>query len=247
MEPPVIYEPRTYRSFETQARFKTFRVVIETSDLYVKAHSNLEKETEQLVRKGRAQLEWAIAKRREFLTSLVPVDEDPSYAPVPLRMIRAAKKAGTGPMAAVAGAIAEFVGRELCQLSPEVIVENGGDIFLNVQDPVIIGIFAGESPFSGRIGLKVDATAIPLGVCTSSAKVGPSLSLGSAHAATIVSSDVALADAVATGLGNRVHRESDLKTAVEWALAVPGVLGALAVLGDKIAAQGELELVSIPE
>ncbi|MBI5248541.1 MAG: UPF0280 family protein [Desulfomonile tiedjei] len=247
MEPPVIYEPRTYRSFDKHERFKAFRVVIETSDLYVKAHSRLEKETEELIRKGRAQVEWAVAKRPEFLTSLVPVDEDPSDAPVVLRMIRAGKKAGTGPMAAVAGAIAEFVGRELCLLSPEVIVENGGDIFLNVQAPVVIGLYAGKSPFSGRVGLKVDATAIPMGICTSSAKVGPSLSLGSADAATIVSPDVALADAVATGLGNRIHRESDLKAAVEWALGVPGVVGALAILGDKIAAQGDLELVSIPE
>jgi uncharacterized protein len=247
MDAPVIFEPRTYRDFDDHERFKTFRVVIETSDLYVKAHSNLEKETKELVTKGRAQVEWAIGKRREFLTSLVPVEEDPSDGPVALSMIRAGKKAGTGPMAAVAGAIAEFVGRELCRLSPEVIVENGGDIFLHVQAPVVVGLFAGKSPFSGRIGLKVDATAIPLGICTSSAKVGPSLSLGVADAATIISRDVALADAVATGLGNRVHKHSDLKAAVEWALGVPGVDAALAILGDKIAALGELELVSIPE
>ncbi len=247
MEPPVIYEPRTYRNYGDHDRFKSFRVVIETSDLYVKAHSNLEKETKRLIKEGRAQVEWAIAKRHEFLTSLVPVDEDPSDAPVPLRMIKAAKKAGTGPMAAVAGAIAEFVGRELGKFSPEVIVENGGDIFLNVQAPVVVGLFAGASPFSGRVGLKVDATAIPLGICTSSAKVGPSLSLGAADAATIISADAALADAVATGLGNRVHKHSDLRSAVEWAMSVPGVVGALAILGDKIAAQGDLELVSIPE
>jgi uncharacterized protein len=244
---PVIHEPRTYRSFGDHERFKSFRVVIETSDLYVKAHSNLTKDTEQLIRKCRTQVEWAIAKREEFLTSLVPVDEGLSDGPVVLRMIMAAKKAGTGPMAAVAGAIAEFVGRELCRLSPEVIVENGGDIFLSVQAPVTVGLFAGESPFSGRVGLKVEATAIPLGICTSSAKVGPSLSLGTADAATVISPDVALADAVATGLGNRVHKHSDLKSAVEWALSIPGVIGALAVMGDKIAAQGDLELVSIPE
>jgi ApbE superfamily uncharacterized protein (UPF0280 family) len=243
---PIVFEPRTYRDFGSHDRFVSFRVMVETSDLYVKAHSALERETEALILKARSQVEAAIARRREFLTSLTPVGEDSLDSPLVLNMIRAGKKANTGPMAAVAGAIAEFVGRELMGMSPEVIVENGGDIFLHVDSPVTVGLFAGSSPFSGRIGLKLDATPIPIGICTSSAKVGPSLSLGKADAATVVSADTSLADAVATGMGNRVRQESDIKAAVEWALSIPGITGALAVFGDKIAAVGNLELVSIP-
>jgi uncharacterized protein len=244
---PVLYEPRTYRDLDATDRFKAFRVVVETSDLYVKALSSLEKETEALIRESRARIKWAIERRPDFLKSLVPLAEDPADSPVVLAMIRAGQKAGTGPMAAVAGAVAEFVGKGLLSLSPEVIVENGGDIFLKVDGPAIIGLFAGSSPFSGRIGLRIESTPIPLGICTSSGTVGPSLSLGVADAATIVSHDVALADAVATGVGNRVHKPEDLRGAVEWGMKVPGIDGVLAILGDKIAALGDIELVPLPE
>jgi uncharacterized protein len=243
MRCPVIYEPRAYRDFGEDGRFKTFRVVVETSDLYVKALSSLEKETESLVRKCRSQVEEAIARRPEFLKSLTPLDEDPADAPVARAMIRAAKKAGTGPMAAVAGAVAEFVGRALLELSPEVIIENGGDIFLMVARPTVVGLFAGDSPFTGRVGLNVAPTPLPLGICTSSSTVGPSLSFGKSDAAVVVSRDVSLADAVASGLGNRVQQPRDLKEAVEWAMTIPGVDGALAVLGDSFAALGDIELV----
>jgi ApbE superfamily uncharacterized protein (UPF0280 family) len=247
MKFPSVYEPRTYRDFAGGDRFTTFRVAIETSDLYIKALAPLEQETEALIREGRAQVEWAIARRREFLTSLAQVDENPADSPMVLKMIRAGKKAGVGPMAAVAGAIAEYVGQGLLPLSPELIVENGGDIFLKVTEPIVVGIFAGDSPFNGRIGIRRESTLIPLGICTSSATVGPSLSLGRADAATIVSRDAALADAMASALGNRIRKPSDLKPAVEWAMTVPGVDGALAVMGDKIAASGDIELVPLAE
>jgi ApbE superfamily uncharacterized protein (UPF0280 family) len=245
MTEPSIYEPRTYRDFGPHERFKAFRVVIETSDLYVKALKVLEKETEHLIRAARSQVENAIAHRSEFLKSLAPIDEDPTDSPLALRMVHAGQKAGTGPMAAVAGAVAEFVGQGLLRWSPEVIVENGGDIFLKIAHPIVVGIHAGKSPFSGRVGIKLEATPIPVGLCTSSATVGPSLSLGSADAATILSRDVCLADAMATALGNRISGPRDLKGAVAWAAEVPGVDGALAIIADKIAAVGSLELVPI--
>jgi uncharacterized protein len=242
---PNISEPRTYRDFDESKRFCAFRVVLDTTDLYVKAERNLERETVDLIRQGREQVQWAIARRREFLTTLSPIDGHPEDSPLVRRMIDAGKKAGTGPMAAVAGAIAEFVGRGLTQFSSELIVENGGDIFIKVNQPVVVGLFAGKSPLTGLLGLRVEPTPIPVGVCTSSATVGPSLSLGKADAATIVSKDVALADAMASALGNRVQSERDLKRSVEWAMSRPGVDGAMAILGDKMAVMGDLELAPI--
>ncbi len=245
MDPLVIYEPRTYRDFEDAGRFRAFRVVVETSDLYVKALALLEKETEALIRTARAQIELAIARRSEFVRSLEPVDEHPADSALVARMVRAGKKAGTGPMAAVAGAVAEFVGRGLMEWSAEVMVENGGDLFIQVAEPVIVGIYAGASPFSGKVGLRVGPTVIPLGICTSAATVGPSLSLGKADAATVISKDTALADAVASGVGNRAQSAADLAEAVEWAMSIPGIDGALAIIGDKIAALGNIELVPL--
>lgn len=239
------YQPRTYRDYRDSGRFCTFRVTVETTDLYVKALCPLERETEQLVRECRGQIEAAIARRPEFLASLTPIEEDPRDSPVAMQMIRAAVKAGTGPMAAVAGAVAEFVGRSLLALSPEIIIENGGDIFARVDTPFVCGLFAGSSPFSNRLGFKIDPTGLPVGICTSSATVGPSRSFGRADAAVVVSYDVALADAMATALGNRIHGYSDLRKGVEWAMTIPGVKGALAVLGDKMAVLGEIELTPV--
>jgi hypothetical protein len=145
-------------------------------------------------------------------------------------------------MAAVAGEVADYVGRGLLKWSRELIVENGGDLFIQVERPVMVGLHAGSSPFTGRVGVRIQPTVIPLGVCTSSGTVGPSLSRGKADAATVISHDVALADAVATALGNRIVRPSDLKPALKWALDISGVMAAAAILGDTIAAQGEIEL-----
>src|SRR5512139_3926482 len=137
------YGPRTYRDFGDSEEFKTFRVKVETSDLYIKALCSLEKETERFIRKYRADIERAIERRPEFLKTLAPMEEDPADPPIAMRMIRAGRQAGTGPMASVAGAVAEFVGRDLLQWSPELIIENGGDIFIKVDRPIYVGIFAG--------------------------------------------------------------------------------------------------------
>ncbi|MFH1113548.1 MAG: UPF0280 family protein [Pseudomonadota bacterium] len=245
MTPRIVFGPRTYRDYEASDGFEAFRVTVLTSDLYVKALSRLEKETEHLIRECRYQIEAAIGRRPEFLTSLEPLDEDPADSPAVLRMIRAGRKAGVGPMAAVAGEVAHYVGKGLLEKSAEVIIENGGDLFIHVNRSVLVGLFAGDSPFGGKIGLKIGPTPVSVGVCTSSATIGPSLSLGNADCATIVSRNTALADATATAMGNRVHKPADLKRAVEWALGIPGVDGALALLGDKIAVLGDIELVPL--
>lgn len=245
MNSSIVIEPRDYRDFGRCDVFRTFRVTVETSDLYVKALVPLEKETARLIRQCRAQIEWAIARRPEFLKSLRPIEEDPADPPPATRMIRAGQKAGTGPMAAVAGEVADYVGRGLLKWSREVIVENGGDIFLQVERPIVVGIHAGISQFTGKVGIRIEPTLVPLGVCTSSGTVGPSLSLGRADAATVLSHNVALADAVATAIGNRIAKVSDLEPAIEWAMKIRGIIAAVAVLGDSIAALGDVELAPI--
>lgn len=243
----TLYEPRSYRDFERTDRFTAFRVVVEQSDLYVRARAELHDETEELIRKCRWEIEEAISRRPEFLKSLEPIEEREADSPAVRHMVRAGRKAGTGPMASVAGTVAEYVGRGLLQWSREVIVENGGDLFIKVDEPVLVGLFAGSSPFNGRLALRVEPTPIPLGMSTSSGTFGHSLSMGKADAATVVSRDIPLADAVATAMGNRISGAGDLKKAVEWALTVAGIEGALAVFRDRIAAVGNVELVPLPE
>ena len=160
-------------------------------------------------------------------------------------MIEAARAAGVGPMAAVAGALAARVGRQLVLLSPEVIVENGGDIFLAITQPATVSLFAGKSPLSHRVGLKIDPGLTPLGVCTSSGTVGHSFSFGRADAACVLAPKAALADAAASALGNRVQQAGDIAAALEWAETAPEILGAVVVVGDKLGVWGRVELVPL--
>jgi hypothetical protein len=244
---PFDYVERHYRTFEGRAeRWVPFRAAVETTDLYLLAERDLSDEALAAAGRARRILTDHIAGRPEFATALRPLDEPTGLFDDLLRsMYGAGRAAGVGPMAAVAGAVAEHVGRELRELSREVVVENGGDLYLDLAEEATVGLFAGPSPFSGRLGLRIAADRTPLGVCTSSGSVGPSLSFGVADAATVLSRDAALADAVATGVGNRVQGPEDLEAAVAWALTLPGVVGALAVLGDRMAVQGEVEFVRV--
>ena len=128
---------------------------------------------------------------------------------------------------------------DLLKYSNEVIVENGGDIYLKTKEHRKIGVFAGKSPFSEKICLEIAPEDTPLGVCTSSGTVGHSLSLGKADAAVILADDAFLADAVATATGNRVKTWEDIDAAIEFASGIEGVKGVLIIIGDKM---GHMEI-----
>ena len=170
------FQPRTYRHWIEGRDLVEFNVTEKETDLSIRAASSLQRKAHRLVLKYRYQLEGYIERNPAFQTSLEPVAV-PEQAPAIVRqMAQAGQQAGVGPMAAVAGAIAEYVGQELLTFSPEIIVENGGDIFLKIQKNRVVGIFAGDSPLTGKIGLEIDAPDTPLGICTSSGTVGHSLS-----------------------------------------------------------------------
>jgi uncharacterized protein len=235
---------RSYRSSITNRNLYRISVKISETDLFILADSNLSQQAFQSTLKYRAQIEEYIKIHPAFRSSLFPVDAD-SFAPAIIQdMIRAAKTAGVGPMASVAGAIAEYVGRDLLRYSRDVIVENGGDIYLNISEDVTIGLFAGTSPLSGRIALNVHSNESPVGICTSSGTVGHSLSFGSADAVCIKSKSTVLADAAATAVGNVIKGRKDMKKGLKTAMSIEGVLGVLIVTGDTMAAQGSMEIKS---
>jgi hypothetical protein len=239
------YEPRIYRTRMAREGLVGFRVAVKETDLWVLASRDLTSQVREVALQERAQLEVYIDAHPAFLTTLTPWPDDP-FAPAVVReMVAAARRAGVGPMAAVAGALAARVGRFLSPLTPEVIVENGGDIYLKILEPATVALFAGKSPLSHRVGLRIDPSWSPLGVCTSSGTVGHSLSFGRADAACVVAPDAALADAAATALGNRVQNAGDIPAALEWVAGMPEILGAVVIVGDKLGARGQVELVPL--
>ncbi len=237
------YVHRTYRDFSSSRNLTRFSVKISETDLFILADSNLKELAAEFSHHCRSQLEEYIRIRPEFRASLVPVSDDTLAPAIIKEMISASRAAGVGPMASVAGAIAEYVGRRLLEKSSNVVVENGGDIYLNVRDDISIGIFAGESPLSGRIALRIPSGQSPLGICTSSGTVGHSLSFGIADAVCIKSRSTALADAAATAAGNLIKKKSDVRKGLTRAMSIEGVLGVLIVTGDTMAVQGDMELV----
>lgn len=236
------YQPRTYRHWIEGKDLIPFDVTVKETDLYIRAASNLQRKAHRLVLKYRHQLEGYIKLNPVFVTSLEPLPV-PDYAPAIVRqMAEAARKAGVGPMAAVAGAIAECVGRELLDFSPEIIVENGGDIFIKTIRKRTVGVYAGDSPLTGKIGLEINAGDTPLGICTSSGKVGHSLSYGKSDAVVVLSASTALADAAATAIGNRVNQSADIDAAIEFGRSIDGLKGIVIVVGKSVGAWGDVKL-----
>jgi ApbE superfamily uncharacterized protein (UPF0280 family) len=238
-------EQWTYRNLVRTDDLVKFEVVVKETDLLVRAESNLSNETRESVLKYRHQLETYITMNPEFQRSLIPLAED-LHAPELVReMIRVSQLARVGPMAAVAGAIAEWVSKDLLKLSKEVIIENGGDIYLATARERTIGIYAGQSSLSLKIGIVIGPEESPLGVCTSSGTVGPSLSFGKADAVCILSKSAALADAAATAVGNIVQEKKDIELGLERGREIEGILGTLIIVGEKMGVWGSIKLTQL--
>ncbi|MHA1606498.1 MAG: UPF0280 family protein [Candidatus Freyarchaeota archaeon] len=195
------------------------------------------------VKAHRETLERYVKRNPSFLRSLEPVEVSGDAPEVVRRMAEAGLKAGVGPMAAVAGALADLAVERMLAKTRVAVVENGGEVSANSEKPVTVGVLAGKSPLSGRIGFLLPKEEMPVGIGTSSGTTGHALSFGLADAATVVAADAALADAAATAVGN-VVRGDDAERAVQAGLEVAenieGVRGALVIMGDYAGLVGKL-------
>ncbi|OGO60775.1 MAG: thiamine biosynthesis protein ApbE [Chloroflexi bacterium RBG_19FT_COMBO_48_23] len=240
-----MYQPRVYRRWIKDDDLVSFDVAVKETDLYIRAASKLEAEAIEAVIKSRTPLEEYIKSHPLFLHSLEPCSVEDDAPAIVRDMAKAARIAGVGPMAAVAGAIAEAVGKDLLAHSPEIIVENGGDIFIKISRPRLIGVYAAASSLTGKIALEINPQETPLGVCTSSGTVGHSLSLGAADAVIALSCSTALADAAATAIGNMVRTADDINVAIEQAQAIDGLTGVIVIKDDRMGMWGSVKLASV--
>ncbi len=244
-----MYVDRTYRDNFSDDMVR-FRVVVKDTDLLIKVDRasysiELEQKAERKTMFFRTQLEEYIALDPDFKTTLTPHIGLSATPPIGLTMLQAGNQCNVGPMAAVAGAMAEAVGKYLRRYVQEVIVENGGDLYIDTAKDCTVGIFAGKSLFSNKVALRVPIAAQPLGICTSSGTVGPSLSFGKADAVVITATSAALADAAASAVGNVVQTKADVKTGVDLAKTIAGLRGAVVIKDDQMAAWGDVEIVPI--
>ena len=236
------YQPRTYRHWIEGKDLASFQVTVKETDLYIRAASNLQRKARRIVLKYRRQLEEHIKRNPDFTMSLTPLPVPENSPLIIKQMAEAGQQAGVGPMAAVAGAIAECVGRELLEYSPEIIVENGGDIFIKTARKRTVGVYAGDSPLTRKIGLEISSGDTPLGICTSSGTVGHSLSYGKSDAVVVLSASTALADAAATAIGNKVSQPDDINDALKFGRSIEGLKGIVIIVGKDIGVWGDVKL-----
>ncbi len=247
---PSSYKDRKYRSLLETGDLVASLVRVKDTDLHILADRDVTLWGKDLALQYRLQVESYIRENPDFAHSLTPLARDDHSLPLIKEMFDAGLKAGVGPMAAVAGTIAEYVGRALIKNGClEVMVENGGDIFLYRTSDCRVAIFAGESPLSNRVGVRLKAADMPVAVCTSSGTVGHSLSFGQADSVTVIAQSAALADAAATRLGNEVGNsrggDSGIKKALETGRRISGVRGVLVICNELIGAAGEIELIKL--
>jgi ApbE superfamily uncharacterized protein (UPF0280 family) len=247
---PESYVQRAYRTILDTGNLVSSHVQIKDTDLHILADREVSSWAAELALQYRTQIEQYIQKHADFSGALSPLSYDILAPPIVKEMLDAGFHAGVGPMAAVAGAISEYVGSGLLARGcREVMVENGGDIFLSRDHDCTVAIFAGESPLSLQVGVKLTYSTMPIAVCTSSGTVGHSLSFGLADSVTVIARSAALADAAATRLGNEVGAASGGDAGIGKALTVSrtisGVLGVVVICGEKIGAVGDVELVKI--
>ena len=233
-----MYQPRTYRALAAAERFAYFPVRYRETDLWIgvdrpSLRSSLGQDVLERVIDLRLRLESYIERRPEFRSSFEPIPDDPGAPAIASAMLRAAREAGVGPMAAVAGAFADAAARFL--LGPgrcrEVVVENGGDIALSGGSEFTAALLAGTSSLSGALGLRIRGGGYR-GLAASAGRVGPSYSAGRADACAVLARDAARADALATAFGNRVGSGADIEGALDLARRTEGVLGIALIAGS---------------
>ncbi len=231
---------RFYRNYAFEG-LVGFEVSYKQTDLFIEACKKMEYEVFQLVRDLRMKLDSYIEQNRDFLVSLKPVRQDRRAPAIAREMITEAAFAGVGPMACVAGAFADHVGRFILKHCSECIVENGGDIFLKLEREALIGVYTENPHFKDKLAVRLKCRQHPYGVCSSSAKIGPSLSLGRADLALIVSDNATRADALATRCANMIETPDDIERTIEFARS-KGVLGCLFISQDRLGIWGDITL-----
>ena len=236
---------RVYRQQHHKQGLTAFEITVRETNLHIQADTDLSGPALQAVNQCRNQIESYLAQDPGFKTALSPMAV-PGTAPSIIRdMARAARAAQVGPMAAVAGAVAEYTGRHLLSFSSEVVVENGGDIFIHSRTGTTLTVFAGTSPFSLTTGIQIPRQPGSFGICTSSGTFGHSRSFGNADAVMVMARSCMLADAAATGLANQVKTCDDIAPALENGQKIPGIKGLVIIVGAQIGLWGDLRLARI--
>jgi hypothetical protein len=238
-----------YRRSLTQKNdgLKTLQIRLKESNIFISfnAKKTIKNKACKYIKKLRKDVESYIKAEPEFEYSFKPLKAKRGAPKIIKEMSKAAAKAEVGPMTSIAGAIAMELGKLLRQDCSEVIVENGGDIYVDLKRPIIVGLWCQNKKIRKSLGLLLPKVRGHISVCTSSGVLGHSYSKGKADAATIIAKNTAFADAWATRLGNEIKSKKDIKRGLSLIKKQKDILGALIILDKSIALYGNVELTQI--
>ncbi len=206
----------------------------------------------QSIQHHRRELEQYIHMRPSFRYTLRPIPVASDAPRIVRLMAESTRSLNIGPMAAVAGVLADLAVQSMLESNVEVaIVEDGGEISAQSRRVFNVGLYAGTSDLAGKIGFQVTASECPIGIGTSSATVSHAFSFGEADAATVFTDTAAYADAAATAVCNAVkgrNIEASVQKGLTVADKIEGVRGALIVRGDCVGVVGKIpKLVKVDE
>jgi len=238
-----MYEERFYRN-KILSKFKV-EVSFQESDLLICSDKEIAKEKAQgILVKYYKQIEEYITGNPLFLRSLSPLEIDQAAPPIINEMLEASKVTGIGPFSSVAGAVAQYVGGELLGDCQELIVENGGDIFLKINQDKIIGVYLGQEFKINELNLKIKKRSQAFGVASSSSTLGHSLNFGKADLVSVVAKNIIIADGFATAISNRIKKIEDVDKVLAEAKQNLAIEGLLVAFGEKIFLWGDLEIAN---
>ena len=245
----IEYKNRTYREHLQKERWHSFTVAYKETDLWIgidqaSFQESIPAFTESRIQTLRKDMVTYLQNDPDYSTSLVSYEAKTEAPTIFQEMSEMARKSGIGPMSGVAGAVARRIGQEIKDKYRvrEIIVENGGDIYADIQKDIDIAVFAGTSPLSEKVGFTIQADQAPLGICTSSGTVGPSLSFGKADAVMIICKDCTLADTYATAFANEIQTTDDVAPCIEKIGKTKDILAAICIKDDKIGIHGIFNL-----
>lgn len=222
------------------SEFVVAKVEIEETAATIAAERDYLEAAVDAIKSARAKIEQQIRRDDFFLTTLEPYETPKDGSPVVKRMCEAAKLAGVGPMATVAGTIAqEAMEAMAAQGLTHGWVDNGGDVALMLESPATLEVFS-DPGSKTAFALELEPTDGIIGICSSSGRIGHSISFGNADVALVMADSAVLADALATAIGNRVANPDSLKTCFDPLKGLDGFIGGLAMIDGAVSMRGRM-------
>jgi len=212
---------------------ETIATIVAENDFYIEI-------AKEEIENRRNDIEQFIKENKDFVGALKPLNYIKNAPEIINKMCESSVKLNVGPMATVAGIIAEYaVKAMIADGAKHAIVDNGGDIAIFSDRAINVGIYTGNI-YTDGFALKIEPKNQIYGVCTSSGKIGHSLSFGNCDAVTVLSHNLSVADAAATALGNLVQTRRDIKNAFNILEDVDEIIGAVIFVGDHVGIWGKI-------